>query len=54
MVTMLIYTAYPFAIKYVLIFKILAIIVLNMLETFLKVLDKLVPDTVNVNVYCVL
>ena len=42
------------AIKYVLIFKILALIALNILETFVKVLDKLVPDTVNVNVYCVL
>ena len=45
---------YPFLIKYVLIFKILALITLNILETFVKVLGKFVPDTVNVNVNCVL
>ena len=45
---------YPFSIKYVLIFKILALKALNILETFVKVLDKLVPDNVNFNVYCVL
>ena len=36
---------YPFSIKYVLIFKILALKALNILETFVTVLDKLVPDT---------
>ena len=36
------------------IFKILALIALNILETFVKILDKLAPDTVNVNEYCVL
>ena len=51
---MLMYMYILFAIKYVLIFKILALIALNILETFAKVLDKLVPDTMNVNVYCVL
>ena len=44
----------PPSIKYVLIFKILALIALNIFEKFVKVLDKFVPDTVNVNVYCVL
>ena len=45
---------YPFSIQHVLKFKILALLALNILETFVKFLDKLVPDTVNVNVYCVL
>ena len=45
---------YTFSIKYVLIFKILALIALNISETFEKVLDKLVPNTANFNVYCVL
>ena len=40
---------YPFSIKYVLIFKILALIALNISETFVTILDKLVPNTVNVN-----
>ena len=45
-----------FSIKYVhvLIFKILALIALSIWETFVTVLYKLVSDTGNFNVYCVL